>query len=148
VERLRQRYPGMELLSSDQYAGATRDSAKRAAEALLARHGKEVTGVFTPNESSTTGMLMALQGARDAGRIAFIGFDSSDTIIEGLRHKQIQGLVVQDPFRMGELGVKTLFDHLSGKAVQKSVDTGATMIAPENVDAPVAQRLLHPPTAD
>ena len=43
------------------YAGATRDTAKRASENLLNRFGDEVQGIFTPNESSTAGMLLALQ---------------------------------------------------------------------------------------
>jgi ribose transport system substrate-binding protein len=64
-----------------------------------------------------------------------------------MRYRQIQGLVVQDPFRMGELGVKTLVDHLQGRAVPKRIDTGATMVTPENMDHPEMQHLLHPPAA-
>jgi len=61
-----------------------------------------------------------------------------------MRNKQLQGIVVRDPFRMGELGVTTIVDHLQGRSVDKRVDTGATMVAPENMDTPEAQRLLHP----
>jgi ribose transport system substrate-binding protein len=48
---------------------------------------------------------------------------------------------------MGELGVKTLVDHLQGRTVPKRIDTGATMVTPENMDRPEMQHLLHPPTA-
>ena len=53
MEELKAKYPEIELISSDQYAGATRDTAKRASENLLNRYGDEVQGIFTPNESST-----------------------------------------------------------------------------------------------
>ena len=145
VEELKQSYPGIQLISSNQYAGPTRDTAKRASENLLTRYAEQVQGIFTPNESSTAGMLLALQDIQKAGKIVFIGFDSSETFIEAMRNKQLQGIVVQDPFRMGELGVTTIVDHLQGKSVEKRVDTGATMVTPENMDTPDAQRLLHPP---
>ena len=147
VERLKQAYPGMELISSNQYAGATRDTAKRASENLLTRYGDQIQGIFTPNESSTAGMLLALQDLGKAGKVFFVGFDASDTFIEAMRKQQLHGIVVQDPFRMGELGVRMMVDHLQGRPIPKRVDTGAVMITPENMDTPEAERLLHPPLA-
>jgi ribose transport system substrate-binding protein len=147
VQRLKEGFPGIELISSNQYAGPTRDTAKRASENLLTRHGAEVQGIFTPNESSTAGMLLALQDVHQAGKIVFVGFDTSDAFVEAMRKGELGGLVVQDPFRMGELGVKTMVDHLRGKPVEKRVDTGATMVTPENMSQPDVQRLLHPPLA-
>jgi ribose transport system substrate-binding protein len=145
IERLHHAYPGITAISSDGYAGATRDTAKRASEGLLARYAKDLQGIFTPNESSTAGMLMALQAMKLAGKIAFVGFDASDMYVDSMRYKQIQGLVVQDPFRMGELGVKTLVDHLQGRTVPKRIDTGAKMVTPENMDRAEMQELLRSP---
>lgn len=150
AQRLRQAYPQLRLIISDGFAGATRDSAKTAGESQLARHatdlhGNDLRGVFTPNESSTAGMLMALSASKKAGKIVLVGFDSSDVYVDSLRSKQLHGLVVQDPFRMGELGVRTLADHLNGKTVSKRIDTGATMVTLENMDRPEIQKLLHPP---
>jgi ribose transport system substrate-binding protein len=147
VEQLRSAYPNIRLISSNQYAGPTRETAKRASENLLTRYADQVQGIFTPNESSTAGMLLALQDVQKAGKVVFIGFDSSATFVEAMRNNQLQGLVVQDPFRMGELGVRTMVDHLQGKPVEKRVDTGATLVTPANLDTPEAQRLLHPPLA-
>jgi ribose transport system substrate-binding protein len=145
VEELKAKYPGMELISSDQYAGATRDTAKRASENLLNRFGDEVQGIFTPNESSTAGMLLALQDIGKAGKVTFIGFDTSETFSEAMRNKQLHGIVVQNPFNMGYLGVRTMVEHLLGKRVEKRIDTGVTMVTPENLNAPEMQTLLHPP---
>ncbi len=147
AQRLRQAYPHIQLIVSTEYAGATRESARKLGEGLLVRHGSDLRGVFTPNESTTAGMLLALSGAHKAGKITLVGFDTSDVYVDSLRHKQLHGLVVQDPFRMGELGVKTLADHLAGKPVPKRIDTGATMVTPENMDQPAIQKLLKPPVA-
>jgi ribose transport system substrate-binding protein len=145
VEKLKSAYPGIELISSNQFAGPTRDTAKRASENLLTRYASQIQGVFTPNESSTAGMLLALQDINKAGKVAFIGFDVSDTFIEAIHNKQLQGIVVQNPFRMGDLGVRTMVDHLQGKSVEKRIDTGVMLVTAENMESADVQQLLHPP---
>lgn len=145
IEELKKKFPGVELISSDQYAGATRDTAKRASENLLNRFGDDVQGIFTPNESSTAGMLLALQDIGKAGKITFIGFDTSETFTEAMRNKQLQGFVVQNPFNMGYLGVRTMVEHLRGKPVEKRIDTGVTLVTADNLNSPEVQTLLHPP---
>jgi len=145
ISELKTKYPNIELVSSDQYAGATRDTAKRASENLLNRFGDDVQGIFTPNESSTAGMLLALQDINKAGKITFVGFDASDAFIEAMRKNQLQGIVLQNPLNMGYLGVRTMVESLQGKSVEKRIDTGVTIVTPDNLDAPEVQSLLHPP---
>ena len=137
--------PGIELISSDQYAGATRDTAKRASENLLNRHGNDLAGIFCPNESSSSGMLLALQDISKAGKISFLGFDSSQAFIDAMRAGHMQGVVLQNPFKMGALGVRTMVDHLRGKTVEKRIDTGVVLVTPRNLDEAASQALLKPP---
>ena len=145
LTQIKAKFPDIQLISTDQYAGATRDTAKRASENLLNRFGDEVQGIFTPNESSTAGMLLALQDIGKAGKVFFVGFDSSKAFIDAMRSNQLNGLVVQNPFNMGYLGVRTMVDHLLGKTVEKKMDTGVTLVTPENLDSAEIQTLLHPP---
>lgn len=145
LETIKQKFPEIELVSTDQYAGATRDTAKRASENLLNRFGDEVQGIFTPNESSTAGMLLALQDIGKAGKVSFVGFDSSQTFIDAINANQLHGIVVQNPFNMGYLGVKTMVDSLLGRPVSKKIDTGVMLVTKENMSTPEVQALLHPP---
>jgi ribose transport system substrate-binding protein len=145
VSELKQKFPNIELISSDQYAGATRDTAKRASENLLNRFGDEIQGIFTPNESSTAGMLLALQDINKAGKVSFVGFDASQAFIDAMRTGQLNGIIVQNPFNMGYLGVRTMVDHLLGKPVEKKIDTGVMLVTNENMSSPEVQTLLHPP---
>jgi ribose transport system substrate-binding protein len=46
---------------------------------------------------------------------------------------------------MGEIGVKTLIDHLRGRKVEKRIDTGVALITPGNLETGPSQLLLHPP---
>ena len=145
IGEIKQKFPDIELVSTNQYAGATRDTAKRASENLLNTYGDQVQGIFTPNESSTAGMLLALQDIGKAGKVSFVGFDSSQTFIDALNANQLHGIVVQNPFNMGYLGVRTMVDNLLGKPVSKQIDTGVMLVTKENMQSPEVQALLHPP---
>jgi len=149
LEVMQKDFPGVELLSTNQHAGATRDTARRAAENLLNRFGGEVNGIFTSNESSSAAMLLALRDAGLAGgKVKFVGFDAGETLIAGLAAGDLQGLVVQDPFKMGYLGVKTVMAVLQGQPVPRVVKTDVVLVTPENRNDPVIAALLHPPTGE
>ncbi|MDA0989220.1 MAG: substrate-binding domain-containing protein [Verrucomicrobia bacterium] len=141
-------FPGITVVSASQYAGATTESAYKASENLLAPLKVDGTltidGVFCPNESSAFGMLRALQDGGQAGHVHFVGFDASTKLLEGLRAGEIDGLIVQNPFRMGYLGVKTIVMHLRGEPVVKRVDTGVALVTNENLNDPVIQEVIAP----
>jgi ribose transport system substrate-binding protein len=145
---MKAQYPNVQIVSSDQYSGPTRDTAKRAAENLLNRFGSQVEGIFTPNESSTAGMLLALQDVGKAGQVRFVGFDSSEAFITAMRNKQLDGVVLQNPFEMGYQGVKTMVTHLKGGKIEARVDTGVTIVTPDNLDTDASKALLNPPLAE
>jgi len=145
VEVMQRDFPALKLLSIDQHAGATRDTAKRAAENLLSRYGKVVNGVFASNESSAAGMLLALRDAGLAGKVKYVAFDSGETLNAGLKAGDIDGLVVQNPLNMGYLGVKTMVAHLQGAPVEKRIDTGVWMVTKDNLSETTTQQLLKPP---
>lgn len=77
--------------------------------------------------------------------VFFVGFDASPPLVDALRAGQIQGLVVQNPRKMGYLGVKTLIDHLDRKPIEKKVSTGETLVTRENMLEPAIVEMLEPP---
>jgi ribose transport system substrate-binding protein len=145
LARLKEAWPGLELLPTDQHAGATVDTAKRASENLLNRYGGEIKGVFVVNETSTGGMLLALQDAGLAGKVKVVGFDGTPAFVQAMRAGELHAFVLQDPMRMAGLAVETMVDHLLGKPVPKRVDTAAIVVTAANLDAPRTQELLKPP---
>lgn len=136
-------FSGITVIDPGQFAGATRATAQEASENLLARYA-EVDGIFCPNESSTFGMLIALRAKGVSGKVHFVGFDASDAAVEALRKGEIDGLVLQNPIRMGELGVQTLLDHMSGTRQETRIDTGVAIVTPSNIDDPAMKELVSP----
>lgn len=139
---------GVQLISSDQHAGATRETAYQASQNLLNRFGREVDGIFCPNETATIAMTKALRDiGRAGGQVKLVGFDSGSQSVLDLKNGDVQALVVQDPLKMGYLGVMTLVQHLRGKPVEKRVDTGVSLVTKANMNDPAMAELLAPPIA-
>jgi ribose transport system substrate-binding protein len=143
LQTIRSQFPGISVLSDNQYAGITTETAYQTTENLLARF-HDVEAIFTPNESTTFGCLRALQDHGLAGKVIHIGFDSSQKLIEALEKNELRGLVLQDPVRMGYDSVKTAVAYLRGEPYETRIDTGVFLATPENMNQPEIRRLLIP----
>jgi ribose transport system substrate-binding protein len=139
----------IEVVSANQYGGADIEGAYKKGEALLSRYknadgGLGIDGIFCPNESTTMAMLRVLEDNGWAGKVKFVGFDASDSLVKGLADGHIEGLVLQDPVNMGYLGVKTMVAHLNGQPVERRIDTGVRLVTRAQMNDPDARELLHP----
>ena len=73
----------------------------------------------------------------------FIGFDTSEKLASALENGEIHGLVLQNPIKIGYLGVIAAVEYLSGKKIEKRIDTGVVIATPENMDDPEIKNLLY-----
>jgi ribose transport system substrate-binding protein len=143
LDELAENHPGIKVISSNQHGGATRNTALVASQNLLMRYGREVNGIFAPNESTAAGMLLALDNVGlGKGKVKLIGYANSEVFADALRAGDLQGLVLQDPVKMGYLGVKYIVQVLRGEKVPAHVDTAVVMATKENVDEPEVKGLI------
>jgi len=132
---------GVTITSDNQFGEVTPESAKSKALQMIDTI-REAKGVFTPNESTTYGMLLALRQAGLAGKITLVGFDASKPLVDALRSGEIAALVVQNPEMMGRRGVEQAVKKLRGEPTSESVDTGAVLVTKANMDSPDVKGLL------
>lgn len=144
LDGIKKAAPGIELLSIDQRGGVSIDEAMKVSESLLNQFGDQVDGVFTPNESTTQGMLRALDQAGLAGKFPFVGFDTNEALLQGLKDKKVSALAVQDPFQMGYTAVRNIFNSIQQKPFEANVDTGAVLLDLENIDTEEIQKIINP----
>ena len=119
--------PGINVILDNRYAGATTSSAQDTAMNIIDRV-READGIFCPNESSTHGMILALRQTNLAGKKKFVGFDTSDFLLQALNRGDVQALVAQNPERMGYLGVQAAVKQLRGEKVEPRIDTGCELV--------------------
>lgn len=141
LEELRIHYPGIQVVSHNQYSGATGTLAFQQAQKTLAQF-HNVDGVFCPNEPSCDGLLRALRLVDKDRRIHLVGFDANPRLIEGVREGRVQALILQDPYDMGYTSVKKMADHLRGKPVKRHIGTAIAVASSANLDNPRIQNLL------
>jgi ribose transport system substrate-binding protein len=133
------------LISDNVYAGATVETATGQAGPLLNRLGGEIDGVFAPNESSAAGMLSVMRSLQLNKKIRLVGFDASEQLLQALREGDVDGLIVQDPYRMGYLGVWAVVRNLEGDNVRgdgKDLSTGENVVTRDNLDDEKTQQLI------
>ncbi len=110
----------------------------------IVKNKPQVKGIIALNDPSTTGAARALKKIGDKDLITLIGFDNGIEEIEFLEEGIIKALVVQKPFNMGYLSVKTAIEMLRKKKVNARIDTGSTLITLDNMYTQENQKLLFP----
>ncbi len=128
-----------------QFGMSDRSKAMGAAENILTAH-PDLNGMFASSEPSSIGASLALKSRSLSGKVKFVAFDSSDSLIEDLKGGTIDAMVVQDPFKMGFEAVKTLVDKLNGATPSKRIDLPARVVHKADLDKPDVHELLYPGT--
>ncbi len=152
LDQLKKKHPGIKVLSSNVYAGATAATAMEKATILLNNHTKgkdeDVDGIFAVCEPNCNGTLEALEETGLAGKVKFMAFDPSEVLIQGLKDGKVHGIVLQDPIEMGYQSVMAMHKKLSGKEVKKRIPTGEYVATLENMKTEKFSRLLNPVMAE
>jgi ribose transport system substrate-binding protein len=96
------------------------------------------------NEYSAVGVARAIRDLNLTDRIKVVGTDSSLEEIQMLEEGIFEGIVIQNPFKMGYMGVDVTMKLLKGEKTLKNVDSGCELITRENVYTEENQKLLFP----
>lgn len=139
------KYPNIKLVAV-QYDQSDINTALSAMENILTSH-PNLKGVFAANEPGVVGVVHALLERGLVGKVKVVGFDNAPDEVSALSQGQVSALIVQNPFRIGYLGVSEVVNLLTHKKVPQSVDTGSTVVTKANMNQPTIHKLLVPPTA-
>jgi ribose transport system substrate-binding protein len=134
-------FPAIQVVAR-QYSMASRARARDVTENILTAHS-DLDGLFSTTEPSSTGAALALHSRGKAGKVKFVGFDFSDSMINDLQKGVMDAMVVQDAYRIGFEAVRTLAEKLAGGSPPKRVDLPGVLVTRENLEKPEIQKLLH-----
>jgi ribose transport system substrate-binding protein len=101
-------------------------------------------GVVALNENSTVGVGRALRDSGLSDTIHLVGFDNSREEIEFLEKGIVKALVVQKPFNMGYIGVRTVLESLRGEKVDPVIYTDSVLVRKEDIFTDENKKLLFP----
>jgi ribose transport system substrate-binding protein len=102
----------------------------------------DLKAVFAANEPTAIGVAKAIEASGKAGKLVAIGFDGAPILQDYVKKGVLRGIMVQSPYNMGYLGVKTAWNKIKGKPVQTFIDTGVFGVTTENIATEQAQKAL------
>ena len=141
-ESVARKYKEIEIVA-EQYCMSDRSRALAVAEDILTAH-PDLDGMFASGEAAAIGAARAIRTRGLAGKVKMVGFDASPTLQDELRNGVIDALVVQDPFKIGYLGIQTIMRKLSGETPQKIIHSPARVITAADLEDPEVRKLLNP----
>ena len=100
------------------------------------------------NEIVTLGVAMAIEDSGASNRISVVGFDNAPQELAFLEQGVLKATVVQRPYNMGYMAVKTAVEFLKGDKVKPIIDTGSVLITAGNMFQREYQELLFPVNDD
>ena len=135
------KHPGITFLGQ-QYSNNQTAKAASIITATVAAH-PDLAGVFTITTNNTEGAATGVREAQRVGKIKIVGFDTSDPIVQAIRSGIVSADVVQYPYGIGQIAVKMMVDALSGKPIDRQVQTPFIIATPENIDTPEVQKYIY-----
>ncbi len=134
---------GVSVLEQSFYSNASESRAYDIVIKLL-QDEPGIKGIVCMNEPTTVGAAKAVKELGVSSRVKLVGFDASMDEIAFLEEDIIQAIVVQNPFNMGYLAVRTAVDVIKGRKVEPLIDTGSEVITKRNMYTKENQKLLFP----
>lgn len=139
-------YPGLELVAHKDAGGDQSVKPIGIVADTLTRFPKLV-GYFADSLVTLQGAVVAFRENHvDSSKVSLVGFDPAPILVQLLKDRKIDGIILQDNFQMGYGGVAYGVLAAAGLKTPKFINTGVTAATPENVDSPDIQGLLNPVT--
>ncbi|OCT10499.1 hypothetical protein A8709_11900 [Paenibacillus pectinilyticus] len=136
------KYPDVHVIDKV-YSLTDRELAAQLTHSVIDKH-PQLDGIVALNEISSVGVATAVQSRHLQGKVKIITFDSTSEELELLQEGVIQATIIQNPFSIGYLGVKSAVEAASGKKLPTHVDTGIKAIDLNNMFWSDNQKLLFP----
>lgn len=138
------KFPGLDLGDRVLYSNSDVSQGLDKAKNMLTST-PDLAGIFAANQGGAEGCIQAIRQLGKAGKVKLVCFDASDGEIAALKDGTVDALIVQNPYKMGYEGVKTVLKAIRGEKIEPHViDTGVTKVTKANMDTPEIKKLLNP----
>lgn len=109
------------------------EEAQSAAENLLTAN-PEAEYLYATGEPALIGLAAAVRGQDMADQVDVVGWDLSDSAVDGLREGWITGVVQQNTFAFGHESMAAAIDLACGREAPEDVPVPVEIVTPDNVE--------------
>lgn len=119
-------------------------ASDKGAKKMLSEH-PDINVIATFNEWTTLGVGFAMQELGCSDQVQVIGFDSNVILADMLEKGDMDGLIIQNPFAIGYLGIEKAYDLIRRKSrPEEVIYTDTTLITRDTMFDEASQRILFP----
>lgn len=113
----------------------------QAASLMTAALSKDpdIIGVFATNTFAAAGTGTGVRQAGKQDQVKVVGFDAGPDQVKQLKDGTVQGLIAQDPYKIGVDGVEQAVASVKGETVTPQIQTGFHLLTKDNIDGDGAQ---------
>jgi ribose transport system substrate-binding protein len=126
--------PGITILPT-QYDSLNPQKDAQIVNAALAAN-PELTAIVPTYDNAATGVLSALRGQHQNGKVKIFSFDGDANLIKAVETGEIESLVSQQVYEEAEKTLEVTLDAVAGKQVPKLTEIPMIEINKENVKDP------------
>ncbi|GAA1961708.1 hypothetical protein GCM10009738_40990 [Kitasatospora viridis] len=135
------KYPGIRIDDVRQVGDTAQGAASAVGDELAAHPG--LVGVFTANSQTGEGVGTGLKDAGRQGKVKVVSFDAGPQQVQALQNGEVDALISQDPYGIGQQAVDQLNDALTGKPVTVTLKTDLASITRDNLNDPAIARFRY-----
>lgn len=146
TERIEEAYPDIEIVGEILYSQNDASKAMSQTYDMLAAY-PDINAFYTTNTPTAEGIASALEERGLGGKVLLGSFDSSDTINEYIEKNTIAACSVAEAYDMGYQAVDYAVKLAKGEkpnVEEKFVNSGNTIVTPDNFNDEHVQELLYP----
>lgn len=137
---IQMKFPKIQILD-ERFGMASIAQSITVTENMLTAH-PDLDGIFSSNESGTEGAAQALKARRS--KLKLVGFDSSPMLINELKAGWIDSLVIQNPFKMGEMATTQAIKAIRRERAEKKISLAPHVVNLANLNDPDIHAQLYP----
>lgn len=120
------------------------DEAREETKKLLGTDGNGFSILFATNTNTTLGVCAAVEELGLSGKITIVGYNSDEEELAYIRRGVLDGVILQNPYIIGYVGVRYAKQHINGGGTAPTLDTGVTFVNAGNMNDDYIQLLLYP----
>lgn len=135
-------YPDISIIETADGGNEIQQSREKAVQ--LIKENPNLKLIYATNQPGTVGACQAIDELGVGDQVTLVGFDYFEGADTYLTSGVLDAVVAQNPYNMGYLGVRYAKKLVEGQSIAASVDTGATLITPDNMNDEDIRFLVNP----
>lgn len=110
------------------------EAAQTAAENLLTS-SPDLQYVYATGEPALIGLVAGVNNQNAQDRVSVVGWDLSESAVDGLKDGFVKGVVQQNTFQFGYESMGAAIKASCGQTLERNIPVPTEIVTPENVDS-------------